>query len=211
MQAATLREDCRPEIVSFSEASEEGFSEPPNPDRKGEGSPDRGMSHQTNSVSRRGRGRGMYGHLDTEPGAERNAGSASNAAGDGCGRAPSDEAGFQPYWGKPAVRHDKRGWGKRGQDLMAICHNARKGRNTGSHWSKPVAPPLYSTHNIKLTNERLKESIRPVNEFHKRRAQETAQVNDLKCRALVTGFGQVPAGQSLPGAFGSVLSANNQR
>jgi hypothetical protein len=40
MQAATLREDCRPEIVSFSEASEEGFSEPPNPDRKGEGSHD---------------------------------------------------------------------------------------------------------------------------------------------------------------------------
>ena len=60
MQAATLREDCRPEIVSFSEASEEGFSEPPNPDRKGEGSHDRGMSHQTNLVSRRGRGRGMY-------------------------------------------------------------------------------------------------------------------------------------------------------
>ena len=41
--------------------------------------------------------------LDTEPGMERNAGSASNAAGNGCGRAPSDEAGFQPYWGKPAV------------------------------------------------------------------------------------------------------------
>ena len=40
MQAATLREDCRPEIGSFSEASEEGFSEPPNPDRKGEGSHD---------------------------------------------------------------------------------------------------------------------------------------------------------------------------
>jgi len=40
MQAATLREDCRPEIASFSEASEEGLSEPPNPDRKGEGSHD---------------------------------------------------------------------------------------------------------------------------------------------------------------------------
>jgi len=83
--------------------------------------------------------------LDTEPGMERNAGSASNAAGNGCGRARSDEAGFQPYWGKPAVRHDKRGWRKRRHDLMALCHNARKGRNTGSHWSKPVAPPLYST------------------------------------------------------------------
>src|ERR1035437_947578 len=60
MQAATLREDCRPESVSRSKASEWGISEPPNPDRKGEGSHDRGMSHQTNLVSRRGRGRGMY-------------------------------------------------------------------------------------------------------------------------------------------------------
>jgi hypothetical protein len=51
--------------------------------------------------------------LDPEPGMERNAGSASNAAGNGCGRAWSDEAGFQPYWGKPAVRHDQRGWRKR--------------------------------------------------------------------------------------------------
>ena len=82
---------------------------------------------------------------DSEPEAERNAGSASNAAGDGGGRARSDKAGFQPYWGKPAVGNDKRGWRKRGQDLMAICHDARKGRNTGSHWSKPVAPPLHST------------------------------------------------------------------
>ena len=39
--------------------------------------------------------------LDTEPGMERNAGSASNAAGNGCGRARSDEAGFQPYWKNP--------------------------------------------------------------------------------------------------------------
>ena len=28
---------------------------------------------------------------------------------------------------------------------MAICHDARKGRYSGSHWSKPVAPPLHST------------------------------------------------------------------
>src|ERR1035437_3745927 len=60
MQAATLREDCRPEIASFSEASEGGVSEPPNPYRKGEGSHNRGISHQANSVSRRGRGRGMH-------------------------------------------------------------------------------------------------------------------------------------------------------
>ena len=39
--------------------------------------------------------------LDPEPGMERNAGSASNAAGNGCGRARSDEAGFQPYWKTP--------------------------------------------------------------------------------------------------------------
>jgi hypothetical protein len=83
--------------------------------------------------------------LDPEPETERTAGPASNAAGDGCGRAQDDQAGFQPYWGKPAVRNDKRGWRKRGQDLVAICHNARKGRYTGSHWSKPVAPSLYST------------------------------------------------------------------
>jgi len=36
-------------------------------------------------------------YLDSEPDTERNAGSASNAAGDDCGRARSDKAGFQPY------------------------------------------------------------------------------------------------------------------
>ena len=64
VQAATLRENCRPEIASSSEANEEGNSEPPNHDRKGEGSHDRGISHQANSVSRRGRGSGMYGQYD---------------------------------------------------------------------------------------------------------------------------------------------------
>jgi hypothetical protein len=96
--------------------------------------------------------------LDTEPETEITAGSASKAAVVGCGRAQDDQAGFQPYWGKPlpapggerarqagAVRNDKRGQRKCGQDLMAICHHARKGRHTGSHWSKPVALPLYST------------------------------------------------------------------
>jgi hypothetical protein len=38
-----------------------------------------------------------------------------------------------------------RGWRNRGHDLMAICHDARKGRYRASHWSKPVAPPLHST------------------------------------------------------------------
>jgi hypothetical protein len=87
-------------------------------------------------------------YLDSEPDTERNAGSASNAAGDGCGRARSDKAGFQPYRGKLAVRDEQRGWGKRRQDLMAVCHDARKGRNIGIHWSKPVAPPLHSTSSV---------------------------------------------------------------
>jgi hypothetical protein len=30
-------------------------------------------------------------------------------------------------------------------DPRAVCHNARRGRDTGSHWSKPVAPQLHST------------------------------------------------------------------
>lgn len=90
-----------------------------------------------------GRSRG-WRRLDTEPETGRTKGPASNEAGDSFGRASDDPAGFQPYWGRPAARRDRRGRGKRGQDLMAICHDARKDRNRGSHWSKPVAPPLYS-------------------------------------------------------------------
>ena len=44
--------------------------------------------------------------LDAEPETERTAGPTSNAAADGCGRAQDDQAGFQPYWGKPAVRNE---------------------------------------------------------------------------------------------------------
>ena len=77
-------------------------------------------------------------HLDAEPETERNVGPASNEAGDGFGRVPDDQAGFQPYWGKPAVRNEPRGWRNRRHDLMAICHDARKGRHSGSHWSKPA-------------------------------------------------------------------------
>ena len=76
--------------------------------------------------------------LDTEPETERNAGPASNEARDGFGRAQDDQADFQPYWGKPAVRNEPRGWRNRRHDLMAICHDARKGRHSGSHWSKPA-------------------------------------------------------------------------
>ena len=42
-------------------------------------------------------------------------GSASNAAGDGGGRAWSGKAGFQPYRGKLAVRDEQRGGGNVGR------------------------------------------------------------------------------------------------
>ena len=86
--------------------------------------------------------------LDTEPETERNAGPASNEAGDGFGRVQEAQAGFQPYWGKPAVRNEPRGWRNRRHDLMAICHDARKGRHSGSHWSKPAR--LRSTRPVSL-------------------------------------------------------------
>jgi len=82
---------------------------------------------------------------DTEPETEGTAGPALNETGNGIGRAQDDQAGFQPYWGKLAVRNEQRGWRKRRNDLMAICHDARKGRYEGSHWSKLVAPLPYST------------------------------------------------------------------
>jgi hypothetical protein len=50
--------------------------------------------------------------------------------------------------GKTAVRNEPRGRSNRRHDLMAICHDARKGRHSGSHLSKPVAPPLYSTSSV---------------------------------------------------------------
>jgi hypothetical protein len=85
----------------------------------------------------RGHSRGSR-RLDPEPETERTAGPASDVAGDGCGSAQDDQAGIQPYWGKPAVRNDERGRRNRRYDLMAICHDARKGRHSGSHWSKPA-------------------------------------------------------------------------
>ena len=78
-------------------------------------------------------------HLDPEPDTERNAGTASNAAGTGCGRSRSDEAGFHPYWGKPALRHDQRGGGGNEVDgRMTFCHDARKSRYIGGHWPNHV-------------------------------------------------------------------------
>jgi hypothetical protein len=61
VQAATSRIDCRSESASFSETSEKGVLEQPNRDRNGEGSHDREMSHQANSVSQWGKGRSMDG------------------------------------------------------------------------------------------------------------------------------------------------------
>src|SRR5664279_3341581 len=49
------------------------------------------------------------------------------------------------FAGAEMINREQRERRKRGQDLMAICHDARKGRNTGGHWSRPVAPPLHST------------------------------------------------------------------
>ena len=54
--------------------------------------------------------------------------------------------------GKTAARNEPRGRGKRRHDLMTVCHDARKGRNIGIHWSKPVAPPLHSTSNHEGSN-----------------------------------------------------------
>src|SRR5208337_2869718 len=44
--------------------------------------------------------------------------------------------GLKPYWGKPAVRNFRGGRGNGMQNLMAICHAARKGGYIGSHWFK---------------------------------------------------------------------------
>src|SRR5208337_5489320 len=41
---------------------------------------------------------------------------------------------LKPYWGKPALRNFRGGRGNEMDGLMAVCHAARKGRYTGSHW-----------------------------------------------------------------------------
>src|SRR5208337_3463941 len=46
--------------------------------------------------------------------------------------------GLKPYWGKPAVRNFRGGRGNEVDGLMTICHDARKGRYTGSHWPNHV-------------------------------------------------------------------------
>ena len=34
--------------------------------------------------------------------------------------------------------------------LMAICHDARKGRRNGSHWSKPLRLPLLDQFDLRF-------------------------------------------------------------
>ena len=92
--------------------------------------------------------------LDSKPGMERTVCPASNAAGDGCGRAQDDPAGFQPDGGKPAVRNEQVGRRKQGQDLLALCHNAEKASNTGSRWSERIAPSLHSANSCPLQRSR---------------------------------------------------------
>src|SRR6266516_867189 len=49
-------------------------------------------------------------------------------------RWPWRQAGLKPYWGKPAVRNFRGGRGNEVDGLVTVCHDARKGRYTGSHW-----------------------------------------------------------------------------
>ena len=53
-------------------------------------------------------------------------------------RWPWPQASLKPYWGKPAVRNFRGGRGNEVDGLMTICHDARKGRYTGSHWPKHI-------------------------------------------------------------------------
>jgi hypothetical protein len=53
--------------------------------------------------------------LDPEPETEWTAGPASNAAGDGCGRAQDDQAGFQPDGGNPPYGMNRGGGGNVGR------------------------------------------------------------------------------------------------
>ena len=64
----------------------------------------------------------------------------------GFGRAQEDEAGFQPYWGKPAYGMNRGGGGNVGMTRGLFATDARKGGYKRKPIrSKPVAPPLHST------------------------------------------------------------------
>ena len=53
-------------------------------------------------------------------------------------RWPWHQAGLKPYWGKPTVRNFRGGRGNEVDGLVTVCHEARKGRHTGSHWPNHV-------------------------------------------------------------------------
>src|SRR3989441_5625180 len=53
-------------------------------------------------------------------------------------RWPWRQAGLKPYWGKPTVRNFRGGRGNEVDGLVTVCHDARKGRYTGSHWPNHV-------------------------------------------------------------------------
>ena len=83
--------------------------------------------------------------LDPEPGmkgtqAPRQTPPGTAAEGRGATRLASNRTGENPPYGM--IRG---GGGNEVDGLMTFCHDARKGRYIGSHWSKPGAPPLYST------------------------------------------------------------------
>ena len=62
-------------------------------------------------------------------------------------RWPWRQAGLKPYWGKPTVRNFRGGRGNEVDGVMTICHDARKGRYTGSHWPNHVrASALLDVH-----------------------------------------------------------------
>src|SRR5579863_3238881 len=46
--------------------------------------------------------------------------------------------GLKPYWGKPAVRNFREVRGNVLHGLATICHAARKGGDTGSHWPTQI-------------------------------------------------------------------------
>ena len=105
---------------------------------------------------------------ETEPKTDRMADAASNAAGNRSGRMQDNLDGFQPYRGELALRNGKMGWKKRGQDLMAICHNARKGRYTEATRlnrsrlcsTRPVSVSDFAVPARKATSQQHSEMLR---------------------------------------------------
>src|SRR2546422_943374 len=72
-------------------------------------------------------------------------------------RWPWRQVGLKPYWGKPAVRNFRGGRGNEVDGLMTVCHNARKGCHTGSHWPNHVrASALLDVQRLQVKNPKSK-------------------------------------------------------